>query len=127
MRLGSFSAIITSMFKDRMTVYRHSPSTADNGSTKITRDEVAVYTNEICKLSFLSDENPKNTDIDQTPILSTPKLFFTSTCILKAGDHVIVNRVDDDNNIIATYEGELGLPSTFVSHQEALFVLRGSA
>lgn len=127
MRLGSFSAIITSMFKDRMTVYRYTSEEAVNGSTTIDLSVTPTYKDIPCRISFLSEESPKHLDVDQTPVFTMPKIFFSTSYRLLAGDHVIVNRINDDGDIIATYEGEAGLPAMFVTHQEALFAIRGSA
>ena len=127
MRLSSFAPIITAMFKDKMDVYRHASIINSNGTKSVVRPETPTTADTPCKVSFDMTETPKNTAIDHTPIMTTPKIFCLSSLDIVEGDFVVIRRFDDYGNIVAVYSGLVGLPSTFITHQEVLFLIKGGA
>lgn len=127
MKLGKFAGIITTMFSDRVDITRYIDKENEDGSTETALPDTPIYTDVPCRISFSSDENPGDTDIDNTPIKLTPKIFCKLDADLQAGDYVTVRRLDDDGNVIATYSGKVGMPAVHVSHKEVLFYINRSA
>lgn len=127
MRLGDFAGIITTMFLDKMDITRYIDKDNGDGTTQTVLSDTPVYTDVPCRISFSSDENPADTDIDNTPLKQTPKIFCKVSADLQAGDYITVRRFNDDGEVIATYSGKVGLPNVYGSHKEALFSISGSA
>lgn len=127
MKLSGFAGIITTMFNDKMSIRRYEKSENNDGTTSTKLSENPIYTDIPCRISFSSDESPKDSEVDEVPIRNVPKIFCKLDVDIQAGDIVTVNRYDDDGYIIATYEGKVGLPSVFITHKEALFSIERSA
>lgn len=127
MKLGAFAGIITTMFSDKMDITRYIDKENEDGSTETALSDAPIYTDVPCRISFSSDENPGDTDIDNTPVKLSPKIFCKVDADLRTGDHITVRRLNDNNEVIATYSGKVGMPAVFVSHKEALFHINRSA
>lgn len=127
MKLSGFAGIITTMFNDKMSIRRYEKSENNDGTTSTELSENPICTDIPCRISFSSDESPKDSEVDEVPIRNVPKIFCKLDVDIQAGDIVTVNRYDDDGYIIATYEGKVGLPSVFITHKEALFSIERSA
>ena len=87
--------------------------------------DTPIFNNIPCRVSFGNRESAKDTEIDFNPINFTPKLFFSLNVKLKAGDYVVVTRSIDTNETSVIYEGNIGLPAVFQTHQEVLFNVEG--
>lgn len=127
MKLGKFAGIITTMLSDTMDITRYINEENADGSTETKLPDTPQYTDVPCRISFSSEENPGDTDIDNTPLKLTPKIFCKIDADLQAGDYIVVRRLDDDGKVMATYSGKVGLPAVYVSHKEALFYINRSA
>ena len=128
MKLSGFSGIIETMFLDRMTINRYVEEEQEDGSTNTVLSNTPLYTDVPCRVSFLtSGEKPNDNEVDDTPINLMPKLFCKLSTDIKEGDFIVVTRVDDSGNVIATYSGKVGRPFVFITHKEALFSIEGSA
>lgn len=127
MKLGGFARIIESMFTDKMDISRYSDTEEPDGSTSTKLSETPIYTEVLCRVSFSSDESPKDSQVDDVPVNNIPKLFCKLSTDIKAGDFITVRRYNDNGETIATYSGKVGLPSVFTTHKEALFYIDRSA
>lgn len=127
MKLSGFSPIITTMLTDKMDIRRYVDKNNDDGTTDTVMSDSPIYTNVPCRVSFSSEDNPRDNNVDDVPVKNIPKIFCKVDADIKAGDLITVKRFDDDSNVIATYTGKLGLSSTYITHKEALFSIEGSA
>lgn len=127
MRLGDFSGIITTMFTDKMDINRYVDRPNSDETTETVLPDTPIYTDVECRISFVSEESPKDGTVDDNPVKTNPKIFCKKTADVQAGDFITVRRLDDDGNVMATYSGQLGLPSTYITHKEALFLIKESA
>lgn len=127
MKLSGFSPIITTMLTDKMDIRRYVDKDNDDGTTDTVMSDSPIYTNVPCRVSFSSEDNPRDNDVDDVPVKNIPKIFCKVDADIKAGDLITVKRFDDDSNVIATYTGKLGLSSTYITHKEALFSIEESA
>lgn len=126
MKLGKFSGIITSMFTDEMDIYRYEDVTNEDATTDTKLSETPVQKEVPCRISFSADENPRDVEVDNVPIRLAPKIFCSLNTNIRAGDYVILRRYNDDGYIVAIYSGNVGLPSVFSTHKEALFSIERS-
>ena len=128
MKLSGFSGILTTMFKDKMSINRYIDKENEDCTVDTVLPDTPIYTEVPCRVSFSSaTEKPNDNDIDDTPIVFMPKVFCAVGVDLKEGDFITVQRFDDGGNVIATYSGKVGLPSVFITHKEALFSIERSA
>lgn len=127
MRLGDFAGIITTMFSDTMDITRYIDKENDDGTTETVLSDTPIYSGVPCRISFSSEENPGDTDIDNTPVKLSPKIFCKVGVDLQTGDYITVKRLNDDGEVIATYSGKVGMPAVYTSHKEALFYINRSA
>lgn len=127
MKLGGFAPIIASMFTDKMDISRYVDSENTDGTTDTKLSETPVYINIPCRISFATDENPRDKEVDDVPLKNVPKIFCKLDTDIKAGDFITVRRYNDNGEVIATYAGKVGLPSVFITHKEALFSIERSA
>lgn len=127
MKLGGFAPIIVSMFTDKMDINRYVDSPNSDGTTDTKLSETPVYTDIPCRISFATDENPRDKEVDNVPLKNVPKIFCKLDTDIKPGDFITVRRYSDSGEVIATYAGKVGLPSVFITHKEALFSIERSA
>lgn len=127
MKLGDFSGIITTMFTDKMDINRYVDQSNEDGTTETVLPKLPIYTDVACRISFLSEESPKDGTVDDNPVKANPKIFCKTTADVQPGDFITVRRLDDAGNVMATYSGQIGLPSTYITHKEALFLIKESA
>ena len=127
MKLGAFSGIITTMFTDKMDITRYVEQENPDGTTETALPDIPLYTDVSCRISFVSEESPKDGTVDDNPLKNTPKVFCKIDTDVQAGDYITLRRFDDDGNIMATFSGQIGLPSIYPTHKEALFLIKESA
>ena len=127
MKLGAFSGIITTTFTDKMDITRYVEQENPDGTTETALPDVPLYTDVSCRISFVSEESPKDGTVDDNPVKNTPKVFCKIDTDVQAGDYITLRRIGDDGNVLATFSGQIGLPSIYPTHKEALFLIKESA
>jgi len=127
MRLDSFSPLLTEMMTDEMDVYRHTEVQNSDGTTSTILPTSPLHTQIKCRVSFSSLDNPRESEIDQTPIKVVPKIFCSTLADIKTGDMIVVRRLRHDKSTMVTYRGQIGLPANYLTHKEALFFIKESA
>jgi hypothetical protein len=129
MNYGTIRKILESQFKDRMDVFRYENSKNLDGTTAINVSLVPVLKAVPCKMSFRETkrEDASDIQIDENPITYQPKVFCAHDVGLKAGDFITIQIIDETGKVVATYTGNLGMPSIFLTHQEVVFSIDRSA
>ena len=116
------------MYHDKCDVYKFENVVNANGSKSTRKNKVPVYVNVPCKISFNDRiwDSFHHDAMDTTPYQKQPKIFMEVEYHLESGYYVIARRYDvQTNQLIASYEGQCGLPQVFLSHQEILLDTRG--
>ena len=104
-----------SMWTDICTVYEYQPVPLENKTT--VHEEVAIITNEPCRLSFSKLQPANQTDTAaKTP--QVIKLFLDETLEVNAGSKIVVVR--NGKELVFGYSGEAGI---FDHHQEISLLL----
>lgn len=111
------------MYTDRVTVWRYvqQPSLDHDGTTEDILSALPHMTNVKCRVSFVPNrqEDPKDSDVDSTPIKTQPKIFLSPDADVLAGDWIVAERMaDDGETVLTTYSGPAGLPFKYPSHME---------
>lgn len=121
MKLGKLvRGTIESLYTDRFDAYRYVEQEADDGTTEQILSQEPFISNKACRISFVPNrqEDPKDTDVDSTPVKTQPKLFAPPDCGLLVGDYIVARRIGDDGEVLALYTGPIGLPFLYPSHLE---------
>lgn len=127
MRIGDFAGIITTMFTDSMDITRYETKESLDGTTQTILPEEPLYADVECRISFTAEESPKDGAVDENPVKTIPKVFCKIDADIKAGDFITIRRLNDDGETMSTYSGQIGLPSVYPTHKEALFLIKESA
>ena len=120
MKLAGLGKLYTILYNDRMDIFRTVKNSDDDNTTNISYDPEPLYKDIKCRLSFSSYDTASYTEVDRNPVRFNPQLFCESTVDLQAGDYVVVRRYADDGSVVKTYQGQVGMPSWYSTHQEAL-------
>lgn len=120
MRLSAFSGIIASMYTDSLDVYRYASTANADKSTSVTIGSTPVHSNVPCRVSFIKVETPLDNSPDGVPIITAIKLFFATNQDISEGDFIVVRKLGTDGSILAVFSGNVGLPSVYETHKEAL-------
>ena len=132
MRFGGINYFLNILYDDRMSVYRNSTILNEDGTTEYTRSETPVYDNIKCRISFNNKRDNVSADaahmtqkdIGVNPLDLVPVIFCDTQYVLKAGDYVVVNRLDDDGVVRDTVQGYISKPNWYTSHQEMQLAVR---
>lgn len=121
MKLAGLGKLYSILYDDKMDIRRYVKHKNEDGTTQTDLDMTPIATDVPCRVSFGHDDLPTDQKVDMDKINFTPKIFCACTVDLMAGDVITARRYSDDGTIIHTYEGSVGLPSWYSTHQEAYF------
>lgn len=127
MKLSAVSKVFALLYTDKMDISRYTNTTNadDTESTKLPANP--TYTDVPCRISFASDENSKDSEIDETPVVISPKIFCSLSVDIIAGDFLKVTRYDEAGNVLGVFTGTAGLPTPYLTHKQTNFTMEGSA
>lgn len=118
------------MYHDKCDIYKFSKVKKENGATSTRKSKTALYTDVPCKVSFSLrtwDMFTKK-EIDTTPYEKQPKIFMEVEYKVEPGYYLVARRFDPQTGeLIATYEGQAGLPQVSLTHQEILLNVKGDS
>lgn len=118
------------LYKDRMDITSVVEGTDDDGATVNNYPSTPQQTDVPCRISLSSKDAPKETEDLYNKVSNNPIVFCEPTVDVKAGDKVIVRRLDDEGNVYETYEGMLtisGRANKYETHQEFILSMKGDA
>lgn len=127
MKLSSFSNVLSALYTDKMSVFRYVETKNADETVSVELKKVPEISDQPCRISFPTTDNPETTKEDSNPIYLQIKVFCSVKLAVKKGDTIIAHRLDDNGNIIKSYKGTANLPLHFVTHQEILLVEVGDA
>jgi hypothetical protein len=118
------------MYHDRCDVYKYEHIKDKDGAISTQKSKVALYTDIPCKVSFslrtwdIFTKRP----VDTTPYEKQPKVFLEVEYKLEPGYYMEARRYDPETKeIIAKYEGQLGLSNVCLTHQEVVIDVKGDS
>ena len=118
MKLSGLGKLFALLYDDRADIYRTDKGENQDESVDIFYQPDPLYTDVKCRISMSSDDTGTDSEVDEHPVRFNPKLFFGPDVDIKAGDYVVVRRLDDTGAVKQTYEGVVSKPSWYTSHQE---------
>lgn len=109
--MNSARKAIEKLYKDRCSVIEKRNVT-DPVTKKTDFEQVTVFENQPCKLSFSSF--PSATDGNNATLSQAVKLFLSPDCSILPGSKIIVTQ---QNGTVTEYSNS-GKPAIYASHQE---------
>lgn len=125
--LSSISGILGSLYQDKLDIHRFSPSTDDDGTTKVQKNSTPVATNVACRASYTTDESSAALTEANNPRRQILIIFCGPAVDIRKGDSLTVRRLNDSGATMTTYTGLAGAPKRYPSHQEIEIVNVGVA
>lgn len=127
MKLFGFSTILSTLYTDKLSVFRYIEKENEDGTVSSELSLQPVLADKPCRISFTSTDNPETTKEDSNPVYLQIKVFCEAGLDIKKGDTVEAHRLDDNGNILKSYKGTANLPLQYVTHKEFLLVETGDA
>ena len=127
MNLSAYAPLVALMYTDKMEIYRRVPTSNEDGTTSTKLPDTPTHSGVACRISFASDENSNSSEIDETPIVISPKVFCALSVDVQAGDFLKVTRFDTFGNMLGIFNGVAGLPTPYDFGQQFNFTMKGSA
>lgn len=118
------------MYHDKCDVFVYEKNKKPNGATSTQKEKIPVYQNIPCKISFSlrTWDMFSKKQIDVTTYEKQPKIFMEVDYEIKPGYYFVARRYDlQTGKLIATYEGQAGLPQVSLTHQEILLNVKGDS
>ena len=98
--------------------------TLPDGSTTVTDPKIPIYTDVKCHLSPRETPNPDPVTAGTMPIIISLTIICSTDIDLQNADFITARRIDSRGNILAEYEGTIGVPVVNQSRQRAIMVAR---
>lgn len=118
------------LYRDRMDITSVQETTDEDGATVNGYPNVPQQVDVPCRISFSSKDTPKETGELYNKVETYPIIFCSPSVNVKAGDKIVVRRLDDEGNVYETYEGMLaisGRSNKYETHQEFALSMKGDA
>lgn len=131
MKIGGLKKYLEVLHKDRMFITRPEKIKDPDGSSRVIIPDTPKYSDVPCRISFgtYSDADNPNSQTDvNNPIFQQITIFCDPAVDVKKGDKLLLQKMDDDGNIVETYEGMTGnRPNTYNLNKMILFTQTGDA
>lgn len=116
--------IIQAFDTDKMDIGRRVEIQNPDGTTGWTDPTTPIYTDIACHLSFKSVDNPDPDTAETRPILQALVISCPLSVDLQNGDFITAYKLSYAGNIIETYEGVIGEPTSSMSRKSASMQVR---
>lgn len=120
MKLGSFGSVMSLLYDDLITIYRHRGTINPDNTSGIERNPIPVATNIKCRVSFSQPDQSDPNSVTQNPMRISTKVFCSNTVDIRKGDWLIVTRKNDAGATIIVIEGLASQPVQYPTHQEVV-------
>lgn len=118
------------LYRDRMDITSVEEATDEDGATVNGYPSTPQQVDVPCRISFSGKDAPKEPDQLYNKVEIQPVIFCNPMVNVKAGDKIVVRRLDDEGNVYETYEGMLaisGKSNKYETHQEFALSMKGEA
>jgi hypothetical protein len=122
--------LYSALYRDRMDITSVQETEDEDGATVNGYPNEPQQKNIPCRISFPNKDTPKEKDELYNKVKINPIIFCDPEVDVKAGDKIVVRRLDELGNVYATYEGMLaisGKSNKYETHQEFQLNMDGDA
>lgn len=127
---SKLSKVYELLYQDRMDITSVTEDTDEDGATVNDYPSTPQQQNIPCRISLSSKDAPKEPGELYSKVETYPIIFCNPSVTVKAGDKIVVRRLDDKGNVYETYEGMLsisGRANRYETHQEFILSLKDEA
>lgn len=109
---------------DKIDIARRMPIINPDGTTGETMIETPLYSGIACHISFNDLDNPDPNTVETRPIIKALTINCPLEVDLQNGDYITAYKLSYEGNIIETYSGIIGEPSSSMSRKSATMQVR---
>jgi hypothetical protein len=128
MNLSAYGKYLANLYNDQMDILRQEQIT-DGAETVSINSNAPFLSGVACRVSFGSQADLQSTaDLELKQV--NPTVFCGKDVDIKAGDSVIVRRLNSDGSVYQTFEGFVstaGMANKYETHQQFVLELKADA
>lgn len=127
MKKANFEAIgeaLKAFDTDKMDIYRRIPIQNPDGTTGETGMDTPLYKDVACHIAFVTADNPDSNTVDSEPIIVAIQINCSLETDLEANDYIKAYKLSNNEDILETYQGIIGFPTTSQSRKSAQMQMR---
>ena len=109
---------------DKMDIYRRIPITNPDGTTGETNLESPLYKDVPCHISFIKADNPDSNTVDLEPVIVGIKIHCSLDVDVNNNDFIRAYKLSNSGEILETYQGVIGFPTTSQSRKSVMMQMR---
>ena len=109
---------------DKMDIGRRQTIVNPDGTTDETSPTTPIYRDVACHISFNNVDNPDPNTAETRPIIKALTINCPLEVDLQNGDYITAYKLSYEGNIIETYNGVIGEPSSSMSRKSATMQVR---
>ena len=109
---------------DKMDIIRRMEIINPDGTTGETSSDTPVYKDVPCHISFVTADNPNPETIDTKPVIVGLQINCGLEVDLQNNDYIIAYKLSDSGEVLETYKGTIGFPTTTQSRKSAQMQMR---
>ena len=104
---------------DEIDIGRRTIIQNPDGTIGETNQEVPIYKNISCHISFDNIDNPDESTVDSEPIITMITINCPLEVDLQKGDYITARKLSNNGEVIGTYTGIIGSPNKDQARQSA--------
>lgn len=109
---------------DKIDIGRKIPIVNPDGTEGETQDNIPIYTDIPCHISFEQLDYADTNTQETRPVNKILKISCNTKVDLQNGDLITAYKLDTEGNTIEVYQGVIGEPSTTMSRKTAEMQVR---
>lgn len=109
---------------DKMDIYRRIAITNPDGTTGESSMEAPLYKDVPCHLAFISADNANPETIDTKPVIIGIQINCALEVDLQNNDYIKAYKLSASGEVLETYSGVIGFPTTSQSRKSAQMQMR---
>lgn len=109
---------------DKMDIIRRMEISNPDRTTGETSSDTPVYKDVPCHISFVTADNPNPETIDTKPVIVGLQINCGLEVDLQNNDYIIAYKLSDSGEVLETYKGTIGFPTTSQSRKSAQMQMR---
>lgn len=109
---------------DKIDIGRRTEIINPDGTTGETEPTTPIYTDVACHISFNDIDNPDPNTAETRPIIKALTINCPIDVDLQNGDYITAYKLAHNGDVIETYSGIIGEPSTSMSRKSATMQVR---